>query len=75
MAEIEAKMKTLLSEADSGAMGWRERLDKAMTLVAQAWDEGYGAGLDHEANRARDREWPVATPNPYRVISPGPERD
>lgn len=39
--------------------------------LAQTWDEAYGAGLDHEANRARDREWPVVTPNPYRVNSPG----
>jgi hypothetical protein len=59
MTGIEARMKTLLSEADSGAMGMGERLAAAKALLAEAWQEGVYA-------RDRTSHGGAEPTNPYR---------
>lgn len=74
---LENKMRALLSEAASGNMGWRKRTDKAMELVAQAWDEGYGQAAFDYAGDAGDGSVPVrdaGSGNPY-ATPPGWDND
>lgn len=58
------RMRSLLSEADSGAMGWEDRLDAATELLAEAWDEGYAYWYDHDDVKPGDGDYGKG--NPYR---------
>jgi hypothetical protein len=67
-AYMVTRMRRLLSEVDSGAMGMGNRLAMAQAILAEVWDAGYVAGNAFGYESAQDTyDGPSEdpTPNPY----------